>query len=213
MPRFHRRTRFRRRRRRRRRMPRRRFRRRRSVPDPEQKDLTITQNVATDFNGVIFLLNGVMQGVNVSERQGRRALFLSVFVRYCLILDATNTGLQCYRIALVQDKFPQTAFPAIADIWTSVGSPAAPMGMRTLSISNRFRVLTSRLLQMDVANQAKRGSMFKRLRLSSVYLNPGAGIGDIEINALYLILISDQDGTAMQAPPIYTGLTRVRFTG
>ncbi len=188
-------------------------RRRGGMLDPEKKDLTTTQLITANNAGTITLLNGIQQGVDVSDRQGRRALFLSVFVKYCVTLDVANQSPQCYRIALVQDRFPQGQFPALGQIWTSIGSVQAPMGMRTLSIVNRFKILGQRLLQLDQGNLAKRGKMFVRLRMSALYGSAGAAIADLGLNALFLVLVSDQAGGGGAEPPIYAGLVRVRFTG
>ncbi len=193
---------------------RRRFRRiRRSVPDPELKDNTRQQAITANFNGALDLLNGVSQGVDVSNRQGRRALFQTVYLKYCVTLNEANQSPQCFRIAFVVDTMSQGAVPNLNFIWTSLGSAAAPLGMRTLFNANRFKIMWTRLLNMDQAHLAIRGTVFKRMRLSTLYDSAGPDIDDISSNALFLILMSDQAGVGGSEPPIYTGLSRVRFTG
>ncbi len=213
MPRFRRKRRSRRPRRKFHRRSRRRSRLTRSIPDPELKDMTTQQNQVATFAGTSILLNGVSQGVDVSNRQGRRALFQSVYLKYCVTLDVANISPMCYRIALVVDTMSQGADPNLGFIWTSLTSVNAPLGMRTLFNTKRFKVLWSRLLNLDLAHQAIRGTKFMRLRLSTLYDAGGAAITDISSNALFLILTSDQLGGAGAEPPIYTGLARVRFTG
>ncbi len=214
MPRFRRarRSRFRRRRRPRRR--RRRSRLTRSMPDPELKDFTQQVDIDNAFQtGTITLLNGISQGVGVSQRIGRRALFQSVLLRWCIKINDANTNPHCYRIAIVLDRFPQGIFPPIDQIWTSMNTAFAPVGVRTLSNTNKFKVLWQRLIPLDLAHQVNRGSKFLRLRFSTLYGGTGPAIADMSTNALHLILTSDATGVGGNEPPLFQGLFRTRYTG
>ncbi len=190
------------------------MRRRRPVLDQEKKDLTSTQAITANNAGTITLLNGLAQGVGVSQRIGRRALMVNLSIKYCVGLQATNQSPQCYRISLVLDRWPQGSFPDLDQIYTNNGGSQAPLGFRDLRNSNRFKILKTRLLQMDQGNLAKRGSMFLRMRVSTLYVDVNAAIADISHNALYLVLLSDQAGTGdPSAAPTYNGVIRLRFTG
>jgi len=179
------------------------------MPDPELKDLTLSQAVVVANGGQAFLLNGIGQGTDVSERIGRRFLVQSVYVKFCVEMAANNMTPQCYRVAIVQDHQPNLLPIVLTDVWTNMGTQNAPIGMRTLSNSNRYTILKSILLNMDLAHAAIRRSIFIKTKISVLCQNPGPAVQDMTRNAIYLVLTSSEGANA----PEYTGVTRIRFTG
>lgn len=207
-----RRNRFRRRRHKRRRFRRGRMvRRRRVVLDPEQKQLDIGVTLAIQNPGFLQLLNGLAEGSTVNQRIGRRCVMTSVLVNYCLVLDVGNVAPICYRMSLVRDKFPQGVAPNPNQVYNGQGTIRAPLGFRVLNNANRFQILWTRSLRLDLALQSRQGSVFTRMRISTRFNGPTNAIEDIENNALYIYLSSDTTG-ASAAPPMTLNI-RSRFVG
>jgi len=194
MPRFTRRSRFRRRRRRRgrRSFGRRRFKRRRMLMDPEKKLIDSDFGFPITQAGTFLLLNGVGQGVTQTTRIGRRALFASVHLNWCIGLNPTNQGPQCVRMSLLLDKQPNGGFPLAGQIYTQQTTILAPLGMRNLDEVNRFKVLWSKKVRLNLGQQVSMGTLFKQMRLSTVYATPGAAITDITNNSLLIYFSGDQ---------------------
>jgi len=216
MPRFSRRSRFRRRRRRRgrRSFGRRRFKRRRMMMDPEKKSVDSDFGFPVTQGGTFTFLNGVAQGVTQTTRIGRRALFASVHLNWCIGLNPTNQKPQCVRMSLLLDKQPNGGFPLAGQIYTQQTTILAPLGMRNLDEVNRFKVLWSKKVRLNLGQQVNMGTLFKRLRLSSVYATAGPAITDITNNSL-LVYVSG-DATNVDADNAGAALVlnvRVRFVG
>lgn len=215
MPRrFHsRRSRFRRHRRR----PRRRRRmahRSRMTSDPERKDLTFNLNmIGGDRAGEANLINAIPQGVGVSERIGRRIMIVQVNIVYCVQLQLTNTDPQCFRLVVMLDKYPQGALFNPADLYTSMTTIQAPVGLRALQNVNRFRILFHRLIQLDSAHLTKRGGIFLKTCISALYTAAGGALGQLQNNGIYVFITSDAVGGPGAEPAAFTAVARIRFYG
>lgn len=202
-------------RRRRRMRRRRRFRRRRRITsDPERKDLTFNLSMVDgDRGGEANLINAIPQGVGVSERIGRRIMIVAINIVYCVQLQLTNTDPQCMRLVVVLDKYPQGALFLPQELYTSMTTVQAPVGLRALSNVNRFRILFKRMLQLDSSHLTKRGNIFLKTRISSLYSAAGGALGQLVNNGIYVFLTSDAVGGPGAEPAAFTAVARVRFYG
>ncbi len=213
MARFRRRTRFRRRRRRRgrRSFGRRRFRRRRMVLDPERKLLSVAVQHSPTNTGLVTLINGSPQGIDLSDRQGMQDLCTSVMVKYEVVQNPIGAIPTLVRVAVILDRQPTGALPSVGQIWQGVGGAFAVLGSRVLEEALRFRVLWSRTHRVDIGDQARWHMVFKNIRNKTRYSTGNGNIADIVSGAIYFVSVSDQPaGTTV---PIVLFFSTIRFVG
>ncbi len=201
------------RRRRRNRRPVRRMRRRRMVVPVEQKNVDLEVFISpAESDGDIFLLNGVAQGVDFNQRQGRQHVNMSILIKYQIIVgDLTINAPVLTRVGVFLDLRPNPTLPGVDDIWDGNSSAFAVLGARNLDNVFRYKQIWSRTHRTDVGDQTRFRSVFKRLNFRTRYFNAGGTLGSIATGALYFAMVTDQAGT--DNPPNIRIFSRLRFVG
>ncbi len=197
-----------------RRRPRAMRRTRRVALDPERKTVDVTISFNPENGGDIFLLNGVVQGAADEDRIGNQQLNLSLGVNFIITNNlAAGAPNNVTRMALMWDMQPQGALPAVADIWTHVGSSSVVVGHRIIPHALRFKTLWTRTVMTTVNGSGvqKRFKMFKTFRVKTRYSAGGSGIGNIQSGALLLVVAAEQ-ATAGDRPSLLFA-SRVRYVG
>lgn len=139
--------------------------------------------------GSRLLLNGLQTGDDIDTRHGRQIRMKSVHLKLNLEQDAASTHTR-YRIVLLIDRFPQGATPA----WTDVFDGADIHAMRNLSNRRRFCILKDWSGNLVKTTNVARKSVkhFAPLNFKVIFNDGNVGtIADIENNALYLFMITD----------------------
>lgn len=184
-------------------------RRRRLMLDPEQKFLdNFVEHLPTQA-GVITFLNGSPQGIDANTRMGIQQLNTSLYLKYqCLIDPAVNVP-TTIRVAIVLELRPVAQLPNIDQIWTANNTAFAAISSRALDTALKFKILYQKTIVLDLANQLKKFTWFRKLNLVTRYATPNGGIADVTSGALYFVSISDNANN----PPQVRWQCRTRFVG
>lgn len=178
---------------------------------------TAAANYAADTTGTITLLNGVAQGDDYTNRQGRQFLMTSVQLRGIIAPTDTTTGSTLVRVLVVYDAATNGAAPTITDILAASTSQA----FNNLNNRDRFHVVIDETHAIgglnNTATQAYSMSptvaqIERYERLPNVQVtNQGTGntVASIQKGALWLVTIGDQ---AAASGATVSLAARVRFT-
>lgn len=203
---------FRRRNRRKNRRFKRRFKRRRGMSnhlDPEKKDIghvLIGSNITT--TGTLRPLNEIPQGTDVSSRQGRQALMLSIFMRLNISQGAVNVP-QFTKVWLIHQKQPRGVNLGMGDF---LQDPVVPtVSPRNKDSLGAYQVLWSKKFVTDPFNAGVMATVNRKFRIKTRWdLGDANGlIAAMQTGALWLVYASDQ---AANFPTITFDL-RLNFTG
>lgn len=174
-----------------------------------------------DTTGTVTLLNGVSQGDDYTNRQGRQATFKSVQVRGSLRADdPTNQSMNIARMMLVFDNAQNSgaAVPAITDILTVSNSRSFPL----VTNANRFTILWDSYYPggrtSNTATQAVTAgpigpyliNVYKKLNVVTQYSGTSNTISNIQNGSILLVTIgdiADSSGNTMT----FNGYSRCRF--
>jgi len=140
------------------------------------------------FTGITEL-NDIQQGATVYQRIGVKVLMRSIRLRGTLQASAI-TALCHVRLAVIYDRQPNGAAPAIGDIYVDCNGAGGTSLSSSINITNknRFTVLRDQLIPMDPAQElTKEVDWFIPCRLQSEYKASGATIGDISTGSLILV--------------------------
>lgn len=144
---------------------------------------------AIDYNGSVTNLNSIAQGDTRVNRQGRTVLAKYLSGRIAIYNNAT-AGSCTVRLFIVCDKMNQGSAPSVSDILEGVGANTAPLSALKQINTQRFKILWSRLTTTDTNNPIQ---LFKYYLPMSTHLYfDGANATDYQKNALFLVMISDQ---------------------
>ncbi len=175
------------------------------------------------------LLNTVVQGDGEQQRDGRKIVMKSLYVNGNVVMvpqanqTATDAASVIY-IAVVLDTQTNGATIASEDVFTNVSADAllAPMMMRNLQQSSRFRILGSKRFTMqnpnlswDGTNLEQQGlnrpwSFFINLKnMSVLYKGTTETVANIVDNSLHIVAFTNS--TAL-TPLLYYN-SRLRFVG
>jgi len=111
----------------------------------EEDDVTVfkyfdTASTLYQLNSVtsVALLNGIQQGSSDNERVGKEVLLKNLYIRGVAEITLTASRWRtCY--AVVYDRKPTGALPAVSDIFNTTG--VDPDAMQNMANSTRFVVL------------------------------------------------------------------------
>jgi len=178
-------------------------------------DTTLTTtNVGT--GGTFFLLNGINQGSDYTQRIGRKVILKSLLLRAtCLPNTSSSTPAgDVIRFLVVYDCQTNSATPAIGDVLqnSSINDPM------NLNNRDRFKIVADKFVTLNActyvataltvgAPQTKQVKLYKKMNLEMIFSGTGATVGSIGTGALFLILISGFNG---QSTALWTA--RVRYT-
>lgn len=174
-----------------------------------------------DTTGTVTLLNGVAQGDDYTNRQGRQVTFKSIQLRGSLRPDdPTNQSMHIGRLMLVWDNATNSAgaVPAITDILVSSSSRAFPL----VTNANRFTILwDSYYASGRTANTATQAvtagpigpyviNVYKKLNVVTQYSGTSNTISNIQNGALLLVTVGDI-ATGASDTMKFSGFSRARF--
>lgn len=192
-------------------------------------DLAATAT-SVDTTGAFVLLNGCIQGTDITERVGRKINVKSVFIRGRVepaqaqipaAAGGAETLGQLWRMIVFVDMQPNGAAPAVTDLLNT----AAAHSQLNLNNRDRFRILKDK--QFACPNSFKAftaagsaagnlgGSfgykVFRKLDLETIYNAGNAGtIADMTSGALYVFWIGTVAAGVVDGLATYTA--RVRFS-
>lgn len=175
-------------------------------PTTEYKFFDFTLATAEfSTTGTISLINGITQGNDFNNIDGRKAILKSVAVHGQIAVGATPTA-SGTRWLLVYDKAPLGALPAITDILTAISMA----GHVNISNSQRFIILADQYDYVEAAGRsAVPGNFFRKIGLPvSMKSNDGA-IGNFVTGAIYLVTVGNLATGA--TAPTFNYRSRVRF--
>ena len=156
-----------------------------------------TTTVGTGSN--IYLLNGVAQGTDYTNRIGRKVILKSLLIRAtCIPNTASNTPAgDVIRMLVIYDCQTNSAAPVIGDILqnSSINDPM------NLNNRDRFKVIADKYITLNACQyaagtltagspQTKQVKLFKKMNLEQIFSGTNNTVGSIGTGALFLVLIS-----------------------
>lgn len=161
---------------------------------------TITNSNTT---GTFKLLNGLVQGDDFTNRNGRSVRWKSLQF-HIRALKQTAVGTNYVNWAIVIDKQANDATPSLADLYSNYQAQ-----FRNLDNRKRFVIIMEGHMTLDADDPERNISKYKKLDMHTIFDNSNNGdITDINSNALYFVTYSNQpttDGAYMEVD------TRLRF--
>lgn len=180
----------------------------------EWKYVEATVNDTAIVVGAVALMNGLVPGDAINQRDGRQVSIQSLQLKFRGENDSTSTGTNsrnAVRILAVIDKQTNAAAPAVGDILDLSGSSAID-AMRNLNNRKRFKILMDRRYAISTVGPANFVDEFylKRTNLCDTIFNAGTAgtVADITSGSMYLLYCSDTTTT----PPSVIIQSRIRFT-
>jgi len=147
--------------------------------------------------GYVAVLNTIVEGDTKSNRHGNRIVMKSIEMKWYIYAGASQTIPQAYVGALIYDKQPNGALPAVTDLWTS----ATSLAFKNLDNSHRFVFLKKiEGFMPPIADDpdVKEVNSYLKLDLPTFYDANAGAITDITTGSLLLFILGDQafsDGT------------------
>jgi len=170
-----------------------------------------TDYTLSNVVGFSQLAQGVTRDRRIGSKIVAQSLYLKIVYNAGSVGGAGIVGVPCrIRFLLILDKqYNGAASPtAIADLFTDLTSPAFfyYQHLNPSTVPARYRVMWDRMVDVDiqggVTDQSVRRHLFKRIKLgyTTTYRDQAisGNVTDIEKNALFLYVISDQ--TALTVP-------------
>jgi len=175
-------------------------------------DTAITNKAIALAGGTVTLCNGIAEGDDNTERNGRQATIVSAQFHGQVVTPAAHAG-QLGRVLLVWDNAPQGVVATIADIFASDSSYSFPL----VSNEKRFTILAdipqSLGTSVSTATQAISDqnttavNFYRKINSAVQFGGTGATIASINKGALYIVTLGSGANTAN-----LNGGVRVRFT-
>lgn len=177
---------------------------------PERKNVDTNSTLAPPLTSSFTaptLLNGLAQGVNNSERIGRKAVMKSLSLRYTYDGTASDGDSQV-RILIIYDKQANGALPAASDV---IPNQTFTSHIQ-LANADRFVVL------MDEVSESRQssalnisGSRYLKCNLETIFGGSTSGIASINSGSIFIMAANNADPTIGAVGALYFS-TRVRYT-
>ncbi len=170
----------------------------------EFKTVDTVASITATTTPIIALLNGLVQGDDFDNRDGRLIRFKSIEVRLECVMNTTPIN-DMVRVMIVIDKQPNEILMVIGDLINATTMNA----VKNLDQRKRFVILRDEVLTFSVGEgTTKFWSYYKKIDMKTVYDDSDAGsIVDITTNAVYLVLF----GTEATNGVAIGRTTRMRF--
>lgn len=181
-------------------------------------DVNIAAGYVTAGTATITLLNGVIQGVDETQRIGRQSNMKSIFLRGTVSSAPTTTQSGAIRtIVVIDQEVPQVAGVGQAMLITDFLVTDSLQSQANLDNRKRFKVLHDEMTIFGGITTGDGGTptshvinWFKNIDVTCEYNSRVNGnIGDFTKNAVYLITYSTN---LTVASPVTNINSRVRFT-
>lgn len=142
----------------------------------------------------IYLINGIAQGDDVSQRSGNSIRMLNFKFRYnAIAADSSNA----VRVMLIYDNNPNGALPAGADLFQNYATALTDNFASFIRFDNRkrFKTLYDKVHCVSTSGPANQpGFMNVKLNKLGRYSGAGATIASVLQGGLYVVHISDSTG-------------------
>lgn len=160
-------------------------------------------NTATgvDYDGVLYALNTVSQGVTDNTRIGDSLKVQRLTMRYAV---KRNSADSLIRVIVLWEQIPTLSTPA--DVINGAGGTNAPLGPKVYDNRFKTRFLYDRTFALSSNNSIKNVDVNLPINLHTQY---SAGSTTITTGKLWLLVISDQITSNL---PTFQYLTRVTYT-
>lgn len=191
-----------------------------SVEHYKVKDTTILHTLAHEA-GTVTLLNGIAQGPDYDERNGRvvklKDLQLRWFYKYGGGPAASAEALTL-SVFIIEDKRPASVNPNITEIFQE----DHPLSYSNVNHAGRFRTLYKSTVLVGPTNGGQGNpnyggipwdDVYRKLGVRCRFDNTGGSLVDLGDRAIYLVtLCSFHDGAAPAEPHYVQARTRLKFT-
>lgn len=158
-----------------------------------------------DNNGTFVLFNGLTKGDDAFNREGRSVRFKSLQLKLTGLINGSATDTRL-RFILFIDKSPQGTQPPNSELLELNTNYID--SYRNLAFRKRFVILKNWVVLLDSNDPHQEISHYQRIDLKTIYNGGNAGgIADIESNALYMYVVSDE---TVNTPGVVVSY-RVRF--
>lgn len=147
------------------------------------------------------LLNGIPEGDDVQQRNGREIRLKSIQVSARQYPTSTTANGSFVRYIIFIDTQPNGTAPTSAILLSTGGAPAN-LAMRNLSYRKRFVILKDKIITTDSLASGlcvKSFEYYKKLNMHTIYSGIGSTISDITTNSVYMMMVSNQTGTDVPA--------------
>lgn len=158
-----------------------------SLVNTEFKVKEQSASSTANTTGVFILLNGLTQGDDFTNRNGRSVRWKSLQYHIRTLKD-TAVGTCFVNYAIVIDKQANDATPTLADLYSNVQAQ-----FRNLDNRKRFVIIDEVRMTLDADDPERNISKYKKIDMHTIYDASNNGdITDINSNALYLVAWSNQ---------------------
>lgn len=185
----------------------------------ENKMLTTTLNTteaecAWDVGGDFTLLNAMGTGTAYNQRVGNQIKNNSISIKG-LLSGTLASASQRARVVLFYDKHPNQSAVSVAQLFETGLSNQTVYAHKTIGVGARFFIMYDKVFDMvgntDNAKWTRVINIYKDLsKVTKFDGSSGADITDMNSNALYLFIISDQTNASNDGPS-FQGSARLRY--
>lgn len=165
----------------------------------ELKTIDTESYVTSTSSGVLYLLSGVAQGTDYTQRIGRKINMKSLLMRVSMNPNSgttSNVG-DFVRMLIIYDAQANGTAPAVTDV-LQTANYLSPMNLNN---RDRFKIISEKLVSMNPAvftsgsltngnAQNKSYEIYKKIYLDEVFSNTTALIGSIASGSIYLLIIA-----------------------
>jgi len=172
-------------------------------------DVTLA-NYNIDATGTITLLNGIAEGDDFTNRNGRSVRLLSLQLRGFATATIATGLAQLGRVILFWDNATIGVIPAISDVLSTTTSSYSPYNMVNV---NRFTILYDHQFALDsnstTFSRAEEISANIKLNAVTRFINTGGTITGIQSGGLFMITLGSL--VAGSTAGVLQAWTRVQF--
>lgn len=157
----------------------------------EFKKHDVYNSVNSNNTGNLILLNGLSNGDDYNDRDGRSVRFKSIQVQTRTLLNPSSTN-TVFRMILFLDKQANAGSPAVTEL-LDVSTAARTDAFRNLDYRKRYVILKDKRFTINSDYPEKIVDFYKKLDMKTIYDDSSTStINDITTNSLYLYLVSDE---------------------
>lgn len=160
----------------------------------EWKLVEASATTAPQTSGYFTLLNGIAQGDDYTQRQGRSVLLKSLEMKHYM---NSNSGAvkEIIRCICFIDREPAGVAPTVAQVLDQTSGFANYVAFRNLNFRKRFKIIQDQTtcLNEGTSNEGVFKKWYFPLNFHTIYGSTGNTISSINEGALYCLLISNYD--------------------